>query len=337
MVRTYAIAQFDGVSPRGRRRELDLDQLQDLVLDRQVVRVKEHAAGFSPTGYRREYVAPPTDKRLEPIHVTAPALYRCNEGVERLSLLVVDVDAAEPDRRHLADLGYLTLGYTTFSHEARSPHWRLILPLARDVDAASWPRFYPAAARHVSPSWDTSVGDVSRFFFTHSTRLEHQAEAETFVLGGRLLDPSDIVQSPEPNSTPETRLVDRPKRPPTPTECIRAARLLQACAWRLGQKRYPGRQSYAYGLAHLLGHWVAAYALTEQAVEAALWTAATTNGAADERPGELERAIERGLAKGAKKAIDLDAKERALAAASYPAETRTPSEPAFPAETRVVP
>jgi hypothetical protein len=111
--RHFAVATFPGVDPRGQQLELSWEEFAELVLARQVIGRKDGVRGFSPTRYLERYVVPPAESRPHRIAVATPKVYRCNEGVEALSMLVVDVDHAVPDRRHLYDLGCLVLGYTT--------------------------------------------------------------------------------------------------------------------------------------------------------------------------------------------------------------------------------
>lgn len=306
---SFAIVRYSGTHPDGRRAEVDLEQLSDLLLQRHILANKLDGPGFSPTRYLAEYTYHRANKKtgeIAAIHVTAPAVHRCNEGVQALSCLVLDIDHHAPDWPHLIDLGWLILAYTTHSHTYADPHWRLVLPLHHEVLAADWPRFFHSAVQLLDPRADTSCGDASRFFYTHATPSDVDMDAATRELGGRLLDPVDVPLLHTSASATVT-LVAQPKRCPSDFECFRAGRLLEASCKRLAEHTSGGRQVAAYGYAHSLGHWVAAQALDEDAVYAALWAACETNEVATERPAETERAIRLGLAKGMTLAVDFDA------------------------------
>jgi hypothetical protein len=311
--RQLAVVTFASIRPDGVRQQLSVEQLVKLVAVRQTISSKLRARGFSPTAYREQYSYTRPDRTC--VSITAPVVHRCNEGVERLSMVVLDIDHAPLDIAHLKQLGVLWIAFTTWSHSESDPRGRVIVPLSRDVPSDAWPRFWFSAAELIHPHHDSSVGDLSRFYFVHSCPPERVSLAETMIGQGPLLDPRDVplVELPPAqakvlsNYEPAPLTPSKPSRRPTHGEQHRALRLLGVCVQRLAAKAEPGRQVYAYGLAHLLGHWVGAGALDHEQVRAALWAAAQSNGAAQERPAELERAIARGLAKGQQAAVDLDA------------------------------
>src|SRR5437764_13849696 len=74
-----------------------------------------------------------------------------------------------------------------------------------------------------------------------------------------------------------------------------------------------GRNAALNGAAWTLGHWVAAGALDQAAVEDALYAAAGQNGLmADDGPRQCWATIRSGLSKGLLQPEDLDADERPL-------------------------
>jgi hypothetical protein len=308
---TWAVVLFEGVRPWGRRSELDVDGLRQLLLRRRQLGHKEAGPGFSPTRYLDTYThrGRRKDSALYEVHVTAPGVYRSNAGIEALSMLVLDIDHHRPDWPHLIDFGYLCIGYTTFSNTYADPHWRLVFPLAQEVAAEEWPRFFRSAVQHLDPRADTSCGDLSRFYFTHAvdTRQDDPLLPETLEVGSRLLDAAGVPLLDQPDQGVSVALIGERKREPTAHERFRAQRLLASTAQRLAEHTAGGRQVNAYGRAHALGHWVAAGALDAEDVQTALWAACEANGVALERPDETRRALERGLAKGELMAIDFDA------------------------------
>jgi hypothetical protein len=298
----FPVATFGGFGPWGQRHKLDLTAFADLLLERQVVSSKSHARGFSPTAYLDDYTHVRDDG--ERIEVHAPKLYRSNDGVDLVSALVGDLDHGEPNRADLAALGVHVLGYTTWSHRQYAPRWRLVFPLAHPVPAARWPAFYRGGVALLEPRCDANLNDPAHFFFGHSCPSAGREHAETFLYGGRLLDPDDV---PVVAGSPSTPLIAEPVRTPTSHERYRAERVLDVCVDRLAKRARDSRQTYAYGLARLLGHWIASRCLDLDDVAAALWRACECNEVALERPAEIRRAIDRGLRKGiADGAIDFD-------------------------------
>jgi hypothetical protein len=312
----FAVARFSGRSPYGRSQALSLDQLRDLLLDRcYPLEHKERGPGWSATRYLPEYRYERLDREtgeIVSVDVRAPAAHRRNEGVAAVTALVLDVDHRTPDWLRLADYGWLCFAYTTWSHTDADPRWRLCLPLAREVPADDWPRFwYSASSYFAIEGTDPACKDVSHLYWLHAAHPDADPLLPaTRELGSRLLEPDAIPLRDLPAERTEA-LTPHPQRPPTDFECYRANRLLYLACERLAEHAPGGRQVGAYGYARLLGPWVAAGTLDALNVQAALWHACERNGVATEsdiRASETARAITTGLARGLRDgAIDFDA------------------------------
>ncbi len=153
---------------------------------------------------------------------------RSLETVRAVSAIVLDHDAGEValDRALFAWVGAMRLGYTTKSHEAAAPCWRIVLPLSRLVTAAEQARIWTWAAARMEErcKLDTSTRDASRFWYwpcrTEAGVFEVLAEP------GPLLDVDEVLElarelaavvpappppmpAPAPSSSPGMAVIDR--------------------------------------------------------------------------------------------------------------------------------
>lgn len=141
---------------------------------------------YSPTRYRRG----------------AP---RGSRFVEALYLLILEFDFGAPAFELLEAIGVTFAAHTTFSHwlqDARhpiaTPHWRLVIPLARPVPAAAWRTTYDRA-RLVFPDADPACSDAARMQRWPSCPLDPPAPPETrWIDTGAWLDPDSLPPLPAP-------------------------------------------------------------------------------------------------------------------------------------------
>ncbi len=162
----------------------------------------------------------------------SPALYRAGvtsrslEGVVEVSCLVLDYDDGTPVDAALARWAdFPLIWHTSWSHMAdgRTPKFRVVLPLARPVPAALWPRAWDAARRRAAGTPDPKCKDASRIYFVPALRDEGAVfEGAVVDAGGALLD-LDAERLP---ATAEERAAElrRLAPPPPPIASHGAAR-----------------------------------------------------------------------------------------------------------------
>jgi hypothetical protein len=135
---------------------------------------KEQGKLWSPTRYRDD------------------ACRRGNAGVVALGCVVFDVDG-QPDWDTLA--AYQYVAHTSFSHTAESPHWRVVVPLAREVEVACWRDTLRRARAALCPQADASCKDPSRAYYLPAMRPG--AEHASHVHDGVVLDADTLPDLPE--------------------------------------------------------------------------------------------------------------------------------------------
>ncbi len=176
----------------------------------------------------------------------APAAYRVGttrgkENVTHVGALVFDVDHGEPAWQLLE--GYEHIVHTTFSNSDANPSYRVVIPLARPVDAAEWESFWHRSRAALCPTVDDACKDASRLFYTPSCppgaprRVVHGA--------GRFLDPDEVPPLPEVDAAAEPAHIirgdgSRPGDDFNRRGDVRA--LIERLGWKLRYAR--GAESY---------------------------------------------------------------------------------------------
>jgi hypothetical protein len=132
------------------------------------------------------------------------------------------------------------------------------------------------------------------------------------LIEGPLLDPATLPELPPEPKRSELRLLPSSAVPrdPTERERRRAADYLRTVIEKLARQQEPGRNNALNHAAWTLGHWVAAGALDQAAVEDALYGAAEQNGLVrdpKDGPRKTWATIRSGLSAGLQQPIDLDA------------------------------
>lgn len=140
------------------------------------------ASDDAPQGVRRDlswgdlctYLRTPRDADVEKrdLRGWSPATfaddYRCDEGVECVSLLVFDVDV-EPVPR-LEDMARLLSGVQWFAHTSSSstsaaPRWRLLVSLSRPLTAEEYPRAWRAFVERLPFQVGPQSKNPGRFWY----------------------------------------------------------------------------------------------------------------------------------------------------------------------------
>lgn len=151
-------------------------------LQRHLIRREKDGAGWGPYIYSTD---PPIRKAANVAEVTC---------------LVLDIETGEPlDSFREALEEYEWVAYSTHSHRADDPRFRIVLPLAQSVPAELWGRWWEGAVDALAGGRvDTSCRDLARFFYL-PCRLplsENPDPAWAEHHEGRLLDPDEIPLPP---------------------------------------------------------------------------------------------------------------------------------------------
>jgi P4 family phage/plasmid primase-like protien len=137
---------------------------------------------------------------------------RAAANVEAVTGLVYDVDHTRPDWRLLEGVAFVA--YTTFSHTAADPHWRLVLHLARPVPAAQWARVWRRGRARYAPMADPACSDPCRMYYlpTHPP-----GRSGSIQIGeGAPVDVGRLPETPEEVQERELAVAAAPERPPGP-------------------------------------------------------------------------------------------------------------------------
>jgi hypothetical protein len=286
------IALFAAVDrPAVEQRTVSLEDLAKLLTTSRELTDKRQAHCWSPTRY------------------ADGATSRTNAGVAAVSCLVFDCDRVEPDWGQLE--AYWYLAHTTYQHTAEHPRWRLVLPLVVPMPARQWSRTWRRAHAALCPETDPSCKDASRQYYLPSHPPGAQPQARCHE--GRLLDPATLPELPPEPKRSDLRLLAPTAAPrdPTERERRRAADYMRKVIETLERQPEPGRNTALNHAAWTLGHWIAAGALDQGAVEDALYEAAERNGlVADDGQRRCWATIRSGLSKGLQQPIDLDADDQ---------------------------
>jgi hypothetical protein len=127
-------------------------------------------------------------------------------GVVALSCLVLDYDdGTAPEVGRAPWMQWRHVWHTSWSHTPEAPRWRLVVPLAVDVEAEHWPAVWAWAAGRAAGVVDRACKDPSRLWALHQARPDH---AQGYHAGG-LLDVSHLRVRPK-IAPPVVGIVRRP-------------------------------------------------------------------------------------------------------------------------------
>lgn len=185
----FPIALFaNRTKPEGRQLSESWEQLAAR-LGRHSIRREKDGPAWSPTRYRPD------------------AVYRDAENVVSLTLLVQDVD----DGTSLDELRpgideYEWLAYTTHSHTAEHPKYRIVYPLLSEVPVDSWAAVWAGAfvvlgGGHI----DRTCKNVSRLYYWPSCPMETRADKWAVANHGRFVDPAEMAAHAPPAPLPGVR------------------------------------------------------------------------------------------------------------------------------------
>ncbi len=281
----FVIALFNSIwQPTFLARDLTLDELVAVLSDFDVLADKRHGRCWSPTEY-----ADGVNRRG-------------NAGVATVTALVFDLDRVAPDAKRLDNICWI--GHTTWSHGPDSPRWRLVIPLAKPVGAASWSEVWYRARAAFCPEADPACKDPGRAYWLPSCRVS--ASPQSVYHPGPLLDSANLLGRPNASSDLPKASERMARNSLTPVDDRRRGNAYMTNVLANLRAAQPGGRNAALNAAAwTLGRWVAAGALGQREVEDALYATADVNGlAADDGARQTWATIRSGLAAGLRDPID---------------------------------
>lgn len=154
------------------------------------------------------------------------------EGVRRnsaflfASVVALDVEKGPTTQEaHALFRGGAHIVYTTWSHRPDAHRFRVVFPLARDVNADEYKRLWSRLAGMLGVGADAQTKDLARALFLPAQRPDGGRSASKAWEGAPFLDPDALLAEAPP--TPR-----RPPRPPLPP-----VRVLSGAARREAQDR----------------------------------------------------------------------------------------------------
>lgn len=163
------------------------------MLGNRIVRPNKDGEGFSPATCK-------------------PGATRGKANVLALTMAIADIDdgtwlnALKP-----AIASFSWVAYSTHSHTAGHPKFRIVFPLQRTCTPAEWPAHWEAFNRLLGGHCDPACKDVSRLYYLPSCPRETQPDAFYEINEGEWLDPDQL---PKPITAPQGALA---LVPPTQT------------------------------------------------------------------------------------------------------------------------
>ncbi len=269
------------------RRDLTVNEVSRVLLDHQVGR--KDGSCFTPASFRG-------DRRLK-------------AEADEISLMVFDIDEGN---RTLAEVkvavesrGWSALAYSTHSHTAECPKYRVVLPMSRPwraadypsqvVANADWRRRYLATAAALGLTVDEKCTDVSRLFFL--PRHPEGAPYETALVPGNACDVWSLPM-PEAVAQPPRAVAQPPRaaeqRAVTPELLVVAADLQKSQLARL-RATEKDRNDTLNKVARTLGGLLPGGFLQEDPLRDFLAEAAEEIGL---EPGEIQPTINSGIEAG---------------------------------------
>jgi hypothetical protein len=122
-----------------------------------------------------------------------PGTARAAANVEAVTELVYDVDHTPPDWNLLDGVAFVA--YTTYSHTAEDPHWRIVIRLARPVPAAEWAQVWQRARARYAPMADPSCKDPCRMYYLPACPPGRPGSAR--IGAGAPVDAGGLPETPE--------------------------------------------------------------------------------------------------------------------------------------------
>lgn len=150
--------------------------------------------------------------------VYKPGTTRGSGNVEHVTMLVLDVDSGvSPDhfRNKLEGKRYLI--YSTHSHTAEHPKYRVVIPLREPVPAADWPAVWSRVSVWVEGKIDPATKDAARLYLLPS-HPHGSTDVISEVKDGDVLDVAELpLLPPAPALTNRSNVIPlRPERQASP-------------------------------------------------------------------------------------------------------------------------
>jgi len=171
---------------------------------------------------------------------------RSNDAVEALTCFVLDMDGGFDPHDFLdAWKEWTYVVHSTFQSTKECPKWRAVFPLAAAVPAAEWEKVYAKLSCTLSANLvDPACKDLARMYYTPSCPPEREGERFVYKNMGRLLDPAEIPDLPEPDHEriPESRSYSGKILPGVDySEKTRWEDILEPAGWQIFRENYRGQ------------------------------------------------------------------------------------------------
>ncbi len=151
------------------------DQIAKLLTMRHV-RVVKSGAAFAPTQYKT-------------------GTTRANDNVLAVSMAVADIDDGTPlAELRLGIAAFAWVAYSSHSHTAGHPKFRIVFPLIRACTPAEWETVWEGLNKLLGSHCDPACKDTSHVYFLPSCPPDTQVEAFYVRNEGELLDP-DVLKA----------------------------------------------------------------------------------------------------------------------------------------------
>lgn len=120
--------------------------------------------------------------------------HRSNATFEAASIVALDVEKGPTTREaHETFKTYRHLIYTTWSHRLEAPRFRLVLPLARDVDAKEYKLLWMILAKRLGVGADPQTKDLARALFFPAIRPDGRKASAKAWTEVPLLEPDALL------------------------------------------------------------------------------------------------------------------------------------------------
>ncbi len=120
---------------------------------------------------------------------------RRNAAFECASVVALDVEGGPTTREaheRFVDVAHLI--YTTWRHERSAHRFRLVVPLARDVNATEYKLLWTVLAKRLGPGADPQTKDLARALFLPAVRPDGRRSAAKAWTEAPVLDPDVVLQ-----------------------------------------------------------------------------------------------------------------------------------------------
>lgn len=266
-----------------------------------------------------------------------PGSTRGNENAEAVTLAILDFDDGATREEIEAATARLNAGrgaaafiYSTFRHTPEAPKFRLVLPLTAPVVVSDWPQVWRRLSLAYDGKPDAAAKDAARLHFLPSCPKSRAHHAVSVRLKGEPLEVATLPLLP-----PQSQTDTRPMPQSIATGDPYARKTLENEIGRLCMAN--GHRNNALNdTAFEIGRLVGAGRIDRVECEAALWSAANTNGyVAKDGERETRSTIKSGLDAGERepnyKGTPAAVARNAAATLSVPLSAREPQavSPAF--------